>query len=178
MSPSPTDNPLQDFVRQSEREIQRAGVRRIISGDLIDAVALDQDVYKAIWTETGTNTRAFAPGYGFVQHEVAEGFADMNLKDDASTPVEIDAELRWVLYADDSREAPMYKKEVPRSPTLRSAVSEARRDKPVIPGLSPFTGEDRVLALEAKPVDAANELTLSAANSTEDLGIPYSRVQA
>lgn len=177
MSPRPTESPVRGFSRQNRGELNRAQEDRIISGDL-ESPTLDKDVFKTLFKLTGTRVEAFAPGFGSPNDQFAMGWADLNLKDDASTPVEIDGELRWVLYASDALEAPIYKSGKILLQNLRSAVSEARKDKVLLEGLSPATDQDRVLILECRAKDAANELTVSPANSAEDLGIPYTRFQA
>lgn len=166
---------VQNMNNQNGQERNASNLERIKSGDLLEPTLSSGDNYYAIWTSEGTRTTAYAGGFGPQNRDYARGWSDLDLQN--TVPGDIEGKARWVVYTDSQMDDPIAFSDTWNLSDLRASVSSGRTEKEVMPGLVPFAGQDRVLALEVSPASSSVGDTVSAADSTADLGIPYSQLR-
>lgn len=160
---------------QNRAEQNAANENRWRTADMSTPTLSDSDRYYSIFSEQASKTLKYAAGYGSKNKEVAEGFADLDLKDDSTTPVDITGTARWALYSDATLEDPIAFSGTIDLSDLRESVSESRRQKRLLNGLAPIGNDDRVLVFEVSPDTSSEGVTVSSGNSNVSVGIPYSQ---
>lgn len=155
--------------------IGAANREQISSADLIDGTTMDSSRYVPIFEQQGNKKTAYGAGIGPDDRDRGEGWSDLDLKDNSTTPVDINGKLRWEVYDDPEQENLIAYSRTFRSSDLRAAVSESRTEKVNVPAQAPLAGDDSYLVLGMK-VDSGNDGdVLSAANSDNGVGMAYSR---
>jgi hypothetical protein len=165
-----------NFTPPSARELGNAEREQMQAGDLDANATLTTDHFVDVYEEKASKSNRYAPGVGVNSRNQGTGFADLDLEDSGTnTP---DGIVRWVLYKSSKKETIMRKTSTTPLSALRAAVSESYRDKELMPLRTPFTEEDRVLALQVRLQDgsAADGNDVSPGDSSTEQGIPYSRI--
>lgn len=143
-------------------------------GDL-DAVTLDANTYKAVWSQTGKKSEFYWVGNGIENQDANVGrlYADIQSTPDGGTTINATSgTARFVVFEDPDMD---YYKAV--GPTfslgdLRDAVADNRTERPMLANLNPGASEDEVIALEVKGNDGE---TVSTDNC--DVHIPYTALR-
>lgn len=148
---------------------------QIRSADL-NAKTVDQDRWVPLHERQSSKSVKYFPGRGVNNRRGNAGFADMDLQDDSTTPVNIDGQFRWEIYSDANQDDLVATSIVGRSEDLRAAVNENRTEKPMEPLQKPGAGEEGYVVLAFKADAGSDGATVSPSNSSEDVGIPYTRV--
>lgn len=165
-------------ARPGER--RGTGEARIMDGDLDDEQTLVAGRYVPIWSIESTRGTHYAAGVGPRDKNFAFGYGDLDLEagggGTGSAGDDIDGDLRWAIYPDTNLEDPLFVSGEVRLGRLREAMTEDFSDKVLFPMLGPIAGNDRVLALEVKVVDANDGNQVGASQSDANEGIPYSKV--
>lgn len=165
---------VQNFSRQNKGQVARADREEVMPGD-VSEVTVGSGSWTELFTVASTNTKRYAPGYGTGNSDGSDaGFSDFDLKDDSSTPKDVDGNYRWVLYESSDHDVPVRISGKLNSTQQRASVSESLRDKQLVPGMQPRGAQDRELVLEFKASTASDGLTISQANSNAQQGLPYS----
>jgi len=163
-----------DFGRQNGAQVGNANRKEIRAGDIQNVTVSDSD-WTEVYIESSTNTKRYAPGYGYGNRDSSEaGYADFDLQDNSSTPVAVDGNFRWVLYESEDHDVPIKISSDISSTALRNSVSASLTDKQLHPGRTPAGKQDRELVLEFKASTGSNGDTIDPANCETDSGIPYS----
>jgi len=158
---------------QREAVINGAAKEQVESDDILDT-DLNPDNFRPVFTVQSTRTEHYAPGWGSRNLNLATGYSDFDAQDSSGSAVS--GSGRWVLYASDLQEDPLYKGGSFSLSDLRSAVAESRTDKVPTPLQRPRGSQDRVLAFEMKT--KSSTVTVSASNSNSNVGMAYSRIEA
>jgi hypothetical protein len=165
---------VRNFKRQSENAVEQSNAERFtVADDLEEPDLVSADRYFPIFRVEGTRTQHFAPGYGFQNENLARGWGDLDLQNGGGSAIQ--GKLRFALYSDSELDDPLFYGDTYTLSDLRAAVSEARTDKALFPGRMPFGSNDRVLVVEVSPNASSAGDTVDASNSTDGLGIPYSK---
>lgn len=160
-----------DFGRQNGPQVGNANRKEIRATDVQEVSVSDSD-WTEVYVESSTNTKRYAPGYGFGNRDSSDaGYADLDLQS-GSGP--IDGDFRWVLYESEDHDVPMRISSDISSTALRNSVSASLTDKQLHPGRTPAGKQDRELVLEFKASTGSDGDTISQADSTADSGVPYS----
>lgn len=163
---------VKSFGRQNGKQVAQAQREEITSDDTV-STAVNSDRWTTIFTEESTNTKRYAPGYGYGNRDSSEaGYADYDAQTSANGA--FTGKFRWVLYESQDEDVPIRIGQEFKASALRNSVSEALTDKQLHPGRVPAGSQDRVLVLEAKADADSDGDTYDPASSTQDSGIPYS----
>lgn len=159
------------MVRQTKPIRAGANEQRFMSEDLKNKT-LDAERFVGVAEIQGDTTTAYGPGHGPKNRDAATGWSDLDLADDAGNS--LNGKFRWEVYKDSSKEDLVAKSSTFQAGDLRSAVAADRTNKRNIPSEQPLAGNDSYLVLAFKVSDAHDGATVSANNSSEDLGIAFS----
>lgn len=155
-------------IRSAQKKVMRS------DGSNMEENTFRQGEWTPIFGISGTNTKRYAPGYGFRNRDDAEGFADFDIVDSGTNNVTGDG--RWVLYESTDRDVPLVIGEEVNLASLRNSKSASLTDKLIHPGKVPRTAQDRELVFEVKVDNSTNDgNTYSKSNSSIDEGLPYSQ---
>lgn len=166
---------VQEFKQQNSSQVDNADRQEVTPSDT-SSTTVHSDSWAEIYTVASTNTKRYAPGYGTGNRNASDaGFADYNMMDNSSTPVEIDGNFRWVLYESSDHDVPLRIGGTFSAAAMRASENESLRDKQIQPGQYPRGAQDRELVLEFKAAAANDGDTYSPSNSTAEQGLPYSR---
>lgn len=145
---------------------------RFTTHDMNDGKQLDSDQYVPLFQVQGDTSTAFGPGFGPDSRDRAEGWADLDLQNEAGANVE--GKFRWEVYADSAKEDLIATSSKFTDGGLRSAVAADRTNKRNMPAEKPAAGNDSWLVLAFRASESSDGDVVSADNSEYDLGIPYS----
>lgn len=160
-----------DFGRQNGAQVGRANREEVRSGD-VQEVSVSSDDWTEVYVEASTNTKRYAPGYGYGNRDASEaGYADLDLQSGSGA---IDGNFRWVLYESSDHDVPLKISDKMSSTALRNSVSASLTDKQLHPGRVPKGAQDRELVLEFKAASGSDGDTISQSDSASDSGMPYS----
>jgi len=161
-----------DFGRQNGKQVENANRKEVRAGDVEEVSVSDSD-WTEVYVDSSTNTKRYAPGYGYGNRQASEaGYADLDLRNSSANP--IDGNFRWVLYESSDHDVPLRISSDMSSTALRNSVTADLTDKQLHPGRTPAGKQDRELVLEFKAASGSDGDTISQADSTADSGIPYS----
>jgi hypothetical protein len=164
---------VKEFRQQNASQVEKADRQEVMPGNTSD-VTVHSDSWTEIYTEASTNTKRYAPGYGFGNRNSSDaGFADYNPQNSGGS--DLDGNFRWVLYESSDHDVPIRMGSTFSASALRASESESLRDKQIMPGQVPRGAQDRELVLEFKASSGNDGDTYSASNSSAEQGIPYSR---
>jgi hypothetical protein len=152
---------VKEFRQQNASQVEKADRQEVMPGNTSD-VTVHSDSWTEIYTEASTNTKRYAPGYGFGNRNSSDaGFADYNPQNSGGS--DLDGNFRWVLYESSDHDVPIRMGSTFSASALRASESESLRDKQIM------------LVLEFKASSGNDGDTYSASNSSAEQGIPYSR---
>lgn len=151
-----------------------AGSREYIRSSDLNSATVSEDRWVSLFEVQSSKTIKYFPGAGTANRQGNAGFGDLDLQNSGGTAT--DGELRWEVYRDAQRDDLVAVSDTFRSEDLRAAVSENRTEKPMIPLQKPGAGEDGYVVLAFKAASGSDGDTISTSNSSEDVGIPYTRV--
>lgn len=149
--------------------------RRIKSADLTTSTTLDQNRFVEVFSVQATETESFAPGHG-PQGEHTQSYSDLDLEDSGDN--EITGEMRWEVYRDSSKNELMAIRDLESPTVFSSAVSVTPyKDKQPTPEGAIIPPKDGYLVLAVKVDNSTNDgNTASTSNSSEDVGLAYTRL--
>lgn len=154
----------------------RANPAQFTVADMNTPTLAEASQWYTIFDLQANRTTTYGAGFGVDNTQVnTGGWADLNLENGGATAIE--GSLRYRVYKDSSREELVAQSGKYTLGSLRSAEAAARKDKVLIPGmLSQVPGPDGYLTVEVSPNASSVGDVVSTANSTVDLGIPYSEL--
>jgi len=157
-------------AREAIRQANRNNIR---SGDLLQPTLSTVDRYFPIFQVVSTKTRQFSPGFGSDDRNRGRtGFADLDLQDNGGGPIE--GNVRYALYSDETLNDPLRFSGDYSANELRLATGQPRTEKVDVPLQLPAGEQDRVLVLELQPDSGSTGSQVDSANSSADIGMPYS----
>lgn len=164
---------VKEFRQANGAQVAKADREEVQAADVAN-VAVDSDSWVELYTEASTNTKRYAPGYGFGNRDSSEaGFSDFDLQN--SVPEAIEGNFRWVLYESSDHDVPLRIGSSFSAAAMRASEGESLRDKQIMPGKVPRAGQDRELVLEFKAASGSDGDTVTPSNCVSEQGIPYSR---
>ncbi len=149
----------------------RGNEQRFTAQDLTEKT-LDSDRYVTLFDIQGDTTTAYGPGFGPDDRNRAEGWSDLDLRNEDGDRIE--GKYRWEVYQDSAKEDLIAKSSTFTDGGLRSAVEASRTDKRNMPAEQPVVGNDSYLVLAFRASPSSDEETVSASETDYDLGIAYS----
>ena len=142
-----------------------------------EPVLQDEGETYVIHAVQGDSTTAYGAGHGVQNRDTNnDGWSDLDLQNAAGNPIE--GYVQFKIYRDSSREDLVAKSDKYRLSSLRSAVSESRTDKVLIPGqLTKTAGMDSFLTVEVSPDPGSVGDQVSVANSSDEHGLAFSELK-
>lgn len=142
-----------------------------------EPVLQDANESYVIHAVQGDSTTAYGAGNGVQNRDTNnDGWSDLDLRNTNDNPIH--GFVQFKIYADSGREDLVAKSAKYRLSSLRSAVSESRTDKVLIPSqFSAVAGMDSFLTAEVSPDPESEGDTVSKANSTDEHGLAYSELK-
>jgi len=167
---------VRNMVNADAAGRRRASRDNIRGADLEDNDLVD-GTYIPVWEQQADRTTTYAGGHGPANRNSGNaGFGDLDIQNGAGNAS--DGKLRWEVYRDSSKENLKAVSDTFRSEDLRGAASGTdRTEKPVFPQKANVPPQDGYLVLAMDADSGSDGDTVSSANSTQDLGVPYSRIQ-
>lgn len=159
-----------------QHHVSRANPAEFEASDLSEPTLQEADQWYTIYDQQANQTTTYGAGFGVGDtRRNTGGWADLDLQ--TSTPGPISGSLRYRVYRDSSKEELVAQSGKYSLNALRSAVSAARKDKVLIPGMvSTVPRPDGYMTVEVSPNASSVGDAVSASDSSTDLGIPYSEL--
>lgn len=156
----------------SDPEKAKRGSKKTFTEDALNEVAVFDDTWRDILTQTSTESAKYYHGQGMRSRDDPNlGYMYGDLQ--TSAPAAIDGTFRWVVYQDSEDEVPIVGPSED-SRDMRDATSLDRTERPAMPLLLPGAGKDKKIAVQFKAASASDGDTISASDS--DVLIPYSSI--
>lgn len=149
--------------------------QRIKSGDL-NGKTVDSDRWVNLFEAQSSKTVKYYAGYGVDNRQGNAGFEDLDLQN--ATPNPIDGEFRWAVYRDANMDDLVATAAIGKSENLRSAVADARTEKPMDGVKNPGAGEEGYIVLEFKADAGSDGMTIDPAASGDGIGVPYTVIRS